>query len=65
MHLVLFKVKTYISCAAIFNQMFVQLYNIVLDGTDPWLIVLGLGTSGITGVIALIIAKKKLKQGQY
>ena len=35
-----------------------------VDGTDPWLIVLGLGTSGITGVIVLIIAKKKLKQGQ-
>ena len=33
-----------------------------VDGTDLWLIVLGLGTSGITGVIVLIIAKKKLKQ---
>ena len=34
-----------------------------VDGTDPLLIVLGLGTSGIIGVIVLIIAVNKQKQG--
>ena len=41
----------------------IYIWNIVLDGTAPVLIVLGLGSSGIIGVIALIIAVNK--QGQY
>jgi hypothetical protein len=43
----------------------IYIWNIVLDGTDRWLIVLGLGISVIIGVIVLIITVKKQKQGQY